>query len=184
MLAVKDNNAPEAIPFPNHGSAIFCACLLGILTGCTAAGPSLKESPLSVDEQQQAVLEIAPRGTSRDDVRRRLKAAGIEFTTTGNGSIFYLSLWNRPNGERWHIDVALLFDSTGKLYQTRTADSKVSLGPQDELADPQLRAVGVHAPDGSSRRIAPTEGTADGNLDGPERVAFPGQTGEARNGIR
>jgi hypothetical protein len=178
MFAGKCQSVPEATPFHFHRSAALCAWILGIFTGCTAPGKSLMESPLSVDEQQQAVLEIAPRGTFRDDVGRRLKAAGIEFTSGGNGSIFYLSLWNRPNGERWHINVALLFDPAGNLYQTRTADSTTGLVTGNDAAEPQHPAAGANAR--GVRRPVP----ADVHDDEPERVAFPGQTGAARNGTR
>jgi hypothetical protein len=81
------------------------------------------ECPLSAAEQQQAVLEIVPRGTSRAEAIRRLKEAGIEFSPGRKDSIYYLSLWTRSNGQRWHINVALLFDPAGNLYATRPADS-------------------------------------------------------------
>src|SRR4029453_841912 len=89
--------------------AIAWPCLLLTLAaGCAGPGKPLVESPWSIDRQQQAVLEVVPRGTPRDDAGRRLKAAGIEYTAGGNGSIYYLSLWQRPDGTRWHINVALL----------------------------------------------------------------------------
>src|SRR5437588_12580351 len=91
----------------------------GSFAGCASGHPSLVDSPLSIEQQQQAVLEIVPRGSSRADAEQRLKAAGIEYRQGGKGSIYYLMLWNRPDGQRWHIDVALLFDQSGKLYQTR-----------------------------------------------------------------
>jgi hypothetical protein len=180
MFAGKCKNVLEATPLHFHRSAVLCGWILGIFTGCTAPGTSLMESPLSIDEQQQAVLEVAPRGTFRDDAARRLKAAGIEFTVGGTESIFYVSLWNRPNGERWHMNVALLFDPAGNLYQTRTADSTTSLATDDELADSQARRSRANSPGIPARRITP----ADGDDDGPERVAFPGQNGAARNGTR
>jgi hypothetical protein len=99
------------------------------------------ECPLPVEEQQQAVLEIAPRGTSRDDLERRLASAGIEFSRGGNGSIYYLTVWNRPNGEHWHMNVALLFDSAGTLYHARAANASTGLAvetesPQENLTQP------------------------------------------------
>jgi hypothetical protein len=81
--------------------------LAGLLASCASGRPSLVDSPLSIEQQQQAVLEIVPRGSSRAEAEKRLKAAGIDFRPGGKGSIYYLLLWNRPNGERWHIDVAL-----------------------------------------------------------------------------
>jgi hypothetical protein len=78
------------------------------------------------------------------------------------------------------MNVALLFDSAGNLYQTRTADSKISLTAGDELADPRSPAPGGIAPAVPSRRIAP----ADSHDEGPERVAFPEQNAAARQGTR
>src|SRR5262245_36787278 len=98
-----------------------------VAAGCSSPGKPLIESPLSFSQQQQAVLEVVPRGTSRGEAEKRLRAAGIEFTPGGNGSIYYLSLWNRRDGTRWHISVALLFDSAGKLYESRPADAATGL---------------------------------------------------------
>ncbi len=180
MFAGKCQNAPNATACHAHRSAVLCLWIVGFLTGCTATGKPLIESPLSVDEQQRAVLEVTPRGTSRDDAARRLKAAGIEFTSSGNGSIYYLSLWNRPTGERWHINVALLFDSAGNLYQTRRADSTMSLGADDAFADSQPRTSGASTSGSASRRGIP----ADDHEDGPERVAFPGENAAGNVGKR
>src|SRR5262245_22828613 len=101
--------------------------LLMLAAGCAGPGKPLVESPWTIERQQQAVLEIVPRGTHRDDAGRRLKAAGIEYTTGGNRSIYYLSVWQRPEGTRWHINVALLFDEAGHLYETRALDAATGL---------------------------------------------------------
>src|SRR5690606_2661265 len=45
-----------------------------------------------------------------------------------SNSIYYCDLWERPEGERWHTQVALLFDDEGLLYATRPADSAVTTG--------------------------------------------------------
>jgi hypothetical protein len=158
--------------FEPAGTAALCIsavtlCLAGLLAGCAAPGRPLTECPLSVDQQQQAVLQIVPRGMNRDEAARRLKSAGIEFTTSGNDSIYYLSIWNRASGERWHVNVALLFDPSGNLYETRTADATVS---RVTAAEGLLRGGAVDAaPTGERPAVAESDG------DGPERAAFPAQ---------
>ena len=98
--------------------------VLAILcVSCAGPGANLVDCPLSSEQQQRAVLEIVPRGTARADAERRLRAAGIEFSPGQKNSIYYLGLWKRPDGTRWHIKVALLFNQEGKLYETRPADS-------------------------------------------------------------
>src|SRR5262249_14172804 len=96
--------------------ARWSVCLAGVHPGGTGAPKRFVECPLPIEDQQQAVLEIVPPGTSRDDSERQLATAGLEFSRGGNGSIYYLTIWNRPNGEHWHMNVALLFDSAGTLY--------------------------------------------------------------------
>jgi len=156
-------------------------CLMGFLAGCTTTGKPLRECPLSVDEQQQAVLELVPRGTLRAEAAQRLKQSGIEFSTSGHESIFYLSLWDRPNGERWHINVALLFDSSGRLYQARPADSPMALLRRDEPVEPQSADARANSSGQPARRMEPP--AADGD-EGPERVAFPGHNPQPPSAAR
>ncbi len=150
-----------------------------LAAGCTAPGTKLVESPLSIDEQQRAVLEIVPKGTSRDDAERRMKSAGIEFTRGGSGSIYYLALWNRTDGERWHISVALLFDSMGKLYGTRSADSSTTVQADD--AGGQSPRTSAENPGTSNppRETLASESDAGAPADDQERVPFPGRGNKA-----
>ena len=138
----------------------------GFLAGCAAGHPSLVDSPLSIEQQQQAVLEIVPRGSSRDEAERRLKAAGIEYRPGGKGSIYYLMLWNRPDGQRWHIDVALLFDQSGKLYQTRAASASWEARPDEPVAGGR-EASSVRQADAAVPETAPA------TPDDDERIPFP-----------
>src|SRR5690349_17924367 len=110
------------------GGLLALLLLTVAAAGCNSPPTSLIESPLSVEQQQQAVLQVVPVGSTRDDAERKLKGAGIDYTAGQGRTIYYLSLWNRPDGQRWHINVALLFDSEGKLYASRPADAAVERG--------------------------------------------------------
>jgi|SRR5579872_904026 len=156
---------------------VYFVSLAAFGAGCTSPGTRLVESPLSVDEQQRAVLAIVPEGTSRDAAERRLKAAGIEFSQGGNGSIYYLTLWNRADGERWHIKVALLFDSAGKLYQTRSADSSIAVSADDPAVGLPKNSAGNHRTVDSPQKPASPASVSDATSDDLERRPFSGQAG-------
>ena len=136
--------------------------------GCSSPPTSLVESPLTVEQQQRAVLDLVPVGSTRDEAERRLKAAGIEYTASRSQSIYYLSLWNRRDGERWHINVALLFDGEGKLYASRPADAAVErmAAASATAGQPGWRKAGVN--------VDPPVAAANGDEDA--RVPFPGQS--------
>lgn len=108
-----------------------------VAPGCaTATTPpaSFVECPLSITEQQQAMRKIVPIGTSREQAADRLTKEGIEFTTGAGDSIYYCSTWKRPDGTRWHMNVAMLFDRENKLYQFREANS-VAFRDTDSLPE-------------------------------------------------
>jgi len=91
-----------------------------LATGCQINhAPGLIECPIPPAEQAAQLVEVVPLGTARENVLPKLKDAGIQGDFGENESIFYCDVWTRPNGERWHINVALLFDERGRLYQTR-----------------------------------------------------------------
>jgi len=120
---------------------IFRALLCGVIgsglfaSGCASSPTRIASSPWTVEEQQRAILKIVPIGTARLDAIRKLKEAGIEVTQGGGDSVYYCDVWNRQDGKRWQIDVALLFDKTGTLYQTRQAQSKISRETDDQTDD-------------------------------------------------
>ena len=90
------------------------------LAGCQMTpSPGLISCPLPAVEQTTRLLEIAPMGTARDEVMKRLKDAGVRGNYGQNESIFYCDVWERSETERWHINVVLMFDNEGKLYRTR-----------------------------------------------------------------
>ena len=151
------------------GLALFCA-------GCAAPGTNLVDCPLTSDQQQQAVLEVVPRGTSRADAERRLREAGIEFSPGLKNSIYYLGLWKRPDGKRWHIKVALLFDNEGRLYQTRPADSATEpLTNQNQSAAwRQVNSAGARSP-GANAASADTAGDSGTTRDDELQVPWPAE---------
>ena len=138
---------------------------------CGCAGPALSSgkivaSPLSVEQQQQAVLEIVPLHTTRSEVERRLKAAGIQITSGVSSSICYCDVWNRKDGSRWRIDVALLFDRDDQLYATKQASAETNLGSSDSPAGSstktgrrQDRGSGVENPASGVRQEGPAPAT-------------------------
>ncbi|GAB4135627.1 MAG: hypothetical protein Tsb009_02090 [Planctomycetaceae bacterium] len=93
------------------------------LMGCGLFPNRQITSPLSYREQVGEIQKIVSVGMPRDEVIRRLNNVGIhgDFSASGR-SIYYCELWERKNGERWHLNVALLFDQDGRFYRTRHAD--------------------------------------------------------------
>lgn len=130
-------NRPERGGRLSAGRGIALCLVPLLLMGCARGLGSISPSPLSTDEQQQALLAIVPHGTARDEARQRLQQAGIEFSTGQSQSVYYCTLWNRPDGGRWQLDVALLFDADGRLYATRRGDSETGI---DSAGDAPLAA--------------------------------------------
>lgn len=99
-------------------------CVVG-LAGCMLESTPILPAPIPASEQQFSVLEIVQPGTERDEAIARLNEAGIlgSFGATGAKSVFYCDVWNREDGERWHLDVAVLFDDQGRVINTRVGDS-------------------------------------------------------------
>jgi hypothetical protein len=149
---------------------IFGLVLTTLAASCASPGKGLVECPLSGSEQQQAVLEIVPRGTPRADAERRLRDAGIEYSAGQRNSIYYLGLWNRADGQRWHINVALLFDKDGRLYQTRTADSATE-PITSEMAAAARRQADAANSDGAASATGAPSAIQDDDL----RIPFPDQ---------
>ncbi len=108
---------------------IFWFIVLGlpVLAGCQMAGGRIIPSPLTYSEQEREILAIVPQGTGREEAVHRLSAAGIEGDFGSGRNIYYCDLWKRENGDRWHINVALLFDKSGKLYKTQVAQADTGL---------------------------------------------------------
>jgi hypothetical protein len=103
------------------------AALLGLaLAGCLSLPRAIMPCPLTYSEQEKELLAIVPKGIRQEEALRRLAAAGVEGSFGISRRVYYCDLWNRSNGDRWHINVALLFDDTGKFYRTQTAECDVT----------------------------------------------------------
>jgi hypothetical protein len=120
------------MPFPRRSIAL----VLVTLAGCASLSTQIVPCPLTYSEQIKEVLTVVPKGTRRDDALQKLSAAGIEGSFGISRRVYYCELWTRPDGSRWHMNVALLFDETGKLYKTQTADCDVTSSPDKSLAAP------------------------------------------------
>jgi len=112
------------------------ALALVTLVGCASLSTQIVPCPLTYSEQIKEVLNVVPKGTRREDALRKLAAAGVEGSFGISRRVYYCELWNRPDGSRWHMNVALLFDETGKLYKTQTADCDVTTSPDKSLPTP------------------------------------------------
>jgi hypothetical protein len=101
--------------------------------GCASLSTQIVSCPLTYSEQEKEVLSVVPKGTRRDDALRKLAAAGIEGSFGISRRVYYCDLWNRRDGSRWHLNVALLFDETGRLYKTQAAECDVTVSSDKSL---------------------------------------------------
>jgi len=143
-------------PFPHRTCGLATVgLLLTTLVGCAGLTSQIVPCPLTYSEQEKEILAVAPKGTRRDDALRKLAAAGIDGSFGISRRVYYCELWNRPDGSRWHLNVALLFDEVGRLYMTRTADCDVT-----PLSDKSLPSSGGQSneasPPAKSANVAPT----------------------------
>jgi len=116
------------IPFLTRTAAVLAALTW---VGCVGIPRQIVPCPLTYSEQEKELLTVVPKGIRREEVLRRLGTAGIEGSFGISRRVYYCDLWNRPNGDRWHMNVALLFDDAGKLYKTQTADCDVAVLPNE-----------------------------------------------------
>jgi hypothetical protein len=124
------------MPYLRPSSALS----LLVLVGCATLAPQIVPCPLTYSEQEKELLTVAPKGTRRDDALHKLAAAGIEGSFGISHRVYYCELWNRPDGNRWHLNVALLFDETGRLYKTQAADCDVTVSSDN--SDKSLPTTG------------------------------------------
>lgn len=104
-----------------------------LLAGCTGF-QQVVPAPLVFEEQSKEILAIVPLGTPKTEAVQKLTEAGVSGEFASSPSIYYCDLWERENGNRWHMNVALLFNEQGELYQTRPAQSDVTWQSESEAA--------------------------------------------------
>lgn len=115
---------------------VSCVCLLNACTGV----PRVVPAPLVFEEQSQKILAIAPLGTPKAEAIQKLTDAGISGEFASSPSIYYCDLWEQENGNRWHMNVALLFNEQGELYKTRPAQADVTWQSAEEAAESEQAA--------------------------------------------
>jgi hypothetical protein len=100
---------------------LAASCFVGLFaTGCQLSTPRFEKNSFSYSQQADAILKIVPKGTDRDVVVEKLAQSGIQgnFSPVSK-AIYYCDTWERKDGKRRLMDVALLFDESGKFYATR-----------------------------------------------------------------
>jgi hypothetical protein len=118
-----------------RGNSVRSLLASGVLwlTACQLTpAPILVTCPLPAAEQAARLQTLVPLGTPRGDVLRILKENGIAGDFGENESLFYCDVWDHGDGERWHINVTLLFDEQGLLYATRP-DPVASTSPDQPI---------------------------------------------------
>jgi hypothetical protein len=114
--------ASMQMPFPHR----LCVVALVAIAGCAGLSSQIVPCPLTYSEQEKEILAIVPKGMRRDDALAKLAAAGIEGSFGSSRRVYYCELWKRPDGSRWHLNVALLFDEVGRLYKTQAGDCDIT----------------------------------------------------------
>jgi hypothetical protein len=118
-----------------------------LAVGCRLTSTGMVQSPLNYAQQESAILDIVPKGTPREQAIADLKTAGISGSFGVSDSIYYCDTWRRRGGETWHLDVALLFDETGKLYEARQADAQVEAEVAPRESDASSATANVPSED-------------------------------------
>ena len=121
--------------FPMRLTALLVAsCSVGLISaGCQLSTPRFVKSPLSYSQQAEAILEIVPKGTDRDAVVEKLERSGIQGNFSAvSKAIYYCDTWEREDGKRWLMNVALLFDESGRLYATRNPQAQTGIYHGDQ----------------------------------------------------
>ncbi|MGE3316379.1 MAG: hypothetical protein AB7O26_14785 [Planctomycetaceae bacterium] len=134
---------------------LLCIGIL-FLAGCQLTSGRIIPSPLTYSEQEKEILAIAPRGTDRDEAVRKLNAAGLKGDFGSTRSIYYCDEWHRDSGERWHMNVALLFDKEGKLYTTQVSQAETGTVTGQEAAAAETTAAEPTGSQNAQPRVSTT----------------------------
>ncbi len=89
--------------------------------GCRLGTGRVVPCPLASADQKAALLKIAPLGTPRDAAIQKFEKAGIEGSFGISETVYYCDFWKRSDGERWNMDLSMLFDQSGELYEIRAS---------------------------------------------------------------
>jgi hypothetical protein len=92
-----------------------------LIAGCVV--PQMVRCPVADTDLTKRILEIAPKGTPRDETIGKLKAEGIDGSfapvkSAMGKDYFCCQSWRRPNGEVWRINLLLHFDKEGNFVET------------------------------------------------------------------
>lgn len=166
-------------------TAAVCCAGLTVLSGCRLLERDRISGTMGYRQQMTEITKIAPYGTLREKTVSRLEQAGVvgEYSRAGK-SIYYCNLWNRSDGKRWHMTVALLFNAKGEFYAINLADADVQQGdaaPDGGAEQPPGRAR-VNPAGPVPRSTSPVPWPQERERTGP---AFPGpETTDPRIGRR
>lgn len=165
------------------GRLVALILAVPLVAGCNLQNPPPVAEP-NWEEQREAILDITPIGTSREDVATRLANAGVQFTCSGEEaeyrpdlrcSMFYCHRWNLGDGKIWPLDVALLFDESGNLYKIRRSSADIAADLANTASGPTAATAGP-AREAATGSSGPDLEPAEGVRNGP-RSSFGAQRG-------
>ncbi|MFO1020709.1 MAG: hypothetical protein U0903_08440 [Planctomycetales bacterium] len=139
--------------------------------GCHMVKGPVQPLGWTFNEQSKEIEKLAPIGTPRAEVERRLRAAGIMVAPGKTQALAYCDQWNR-SGASLPMNVALQFDAEGKLIGMRPAQAETAVLSNDSLA------LGPVPAGASSSSYAPAGKDEEGSKD---RRRTPFQDAPARS---
>jgi hypothetical protein len=107
-------------------------CTVAII-GCQLTSTVEYTSP-SDAEQSRAILEIVNIGMTREQAVDALTDKGVQGTSGVSESVYYCDAWDGDDDRHWHLNLALFFDQSGRLY--KVASSQPDFGLADDTTPP------------------------------------------------
>ena len=129
---LRSSTSNRSRPSGRQGDFARQTMLVGLLAcaafavGCQLISETEYTRP-SFLEQQQAILDVVPFGTPRERSLETLKQAGVRGASGVSESIYYCDVWDRGDGGHWHLNVALFFDQSGRLYKVGPGQSDTGM---------------------------------------------------------
>jgi hypothetical protein len=116
-------------------------CAVAII-GCQLTSAVEYTNP-SDAEQSRAVLNVVHIGMTREQAMDALTNEGVQGSTGVSESVYYCDAWDGDDDRHWHLNVALFFDQSGRLYKVGSSQpeigSETDIAPSDaELSDGSL----------------------------------------------